>query len=114
MQTSTTQPEFQARQGDVFIRAVDKIPASAKLVKPDPRGAVLAEGTATGHHHRIGAEFASVNMLRNEDGTFLEIAGVDPVDLTHEEHSTIEIPPGLYEVVIQREYTPEAVRQVED
>ena len=34
--------------------------------------------------------------------------------LTHQEHGTIVIPPGDYESIIQREYSPEAIRRVID
>lgn len=36
------------------------------------------------------------------------------VALTHDEHDEVVIPPGDYEVYIQREYQPDGVRQVED
>lgn len=34
--------------------------------------------------------------------------------LTHDEHDEVVIPPGDYEVYIQREYQPDGVRQVQD
>jgi hypothetical protein len=39
---------------------------------------------------------------------------VDGACLRHEEHTAVVLPPGIYEVVIQREYTPEAIRNVAD
>jgi hypothetical protein len=36
------------------------------------------------------------------------------VDLTHQEHDTISVPPGKYRKVIQVEYTPAALRNVAD
>lgn len=107
-------PAFQARQGDVFLIAVDSIPSDATPAKSDPRGVVLAEGEVTGHHHRIGPMYRSAEMLHHAEGTFLRVTGKSVVALTHEEHSPIEIPPGAYRVRIQREYTPGAVRRVED
>lgn len=104
----------QYRQGDVFLVAIDTIPAGAKPVKKDARGVVLAEGEATGHHHRIGPKFRSATKLEHAEGTFLRVTGGDVVMLTHEEHAPITIPPGNYRVRIQREYTPDEVRRVED
>ena len=108
----TTKQQF--RQGDVFIIAVDKIPEGAKPAKKDARGVVLAEGEATGHHHRIGPAFRTAKLLEHAEGTFLRVTGGKVVALTHEEHTPIEIPPGDYRVRIQREYHPDAVRQVVD
>lgn len=44
----------------------------------------------------------------------IEIEVKEPTNLTHEEHSTILIEPGIYKVVQQREYTPEAIRDIKD
>lgn len=105
---------FMIRQGDVLVRAVAAIPASAKKQKRDAGRVVLAYGEVTGHAHAlIGTRVA----LFRDDGlgrTFLRIAGGKPEALTHEEHGTIAIPSGSYEVIRQREYTPEAIRQVAD
>jgi hypothetical protein len=38
----------------------------------------------------------------------------DSADLIHDEHGTITLPRGSYQVIRQREYTPEAIRNVED
>jgi hypothetical protein len=107
---------FQARQGDVFIERIDDLPTDLTEVKCDPRGVVLAEGEATGHHHRIGPRFRTAKLYTGgEDGArFLSVAGKAPVALTHEEHSPVKLPPGNYRVLIQREYSPDAVREVVD
>ena len=39
---------------------------------------------------------------------------VDEADLIHQEHGTIRLPRGIYEVRIQREYTPKGIRKVVD
>lgn len=90
----------QVRQGDVYLRPIASIPTEAKPAKKDPRGVVLAEGEATGHAHTIAdggvalLELGDRRFLRAEKGGRLE----------HQEHSTIRVAPGLYEVVVQREY----------
>jgi hypothetical protein len=107
---------WQARQGDVFIEAV---PASAvteahKPVAKDRRGIVLAEGEATGHHHRIQAP--EVCLLQAE-GIHERVMTVGAASmLVHEEHAAIEIPAGTFVVSQQVEYDwfAEASRVVAD
>lgn len=100
------------RQGDVLIVPVTRIKGNP--APNDSRGVVLAEGEATGHHHRIGPSFRSAKLFNHEEGTYLRVNGKRAAPLTHEEHKTIMIPPGSYKVIRQREYSPEAVRQVVD
>jgi hypothetical protein len=95
------------RHGDVMIASVEAIPRSAHAVP----GAVLARGEATGHAHRI-AKPDSVRMWRSGATSFLEV--LKPAQLVHEEHATIELPPGTYRFWMQREYSPEAIRRVVD
>jgi len=45
---------------------------------------------------------------------WLLVTAPEPVALTHEEHATLLVPPGTYEVRRAREYTPEAIRSVAD
>lgn len=108
--------QFQARQGDVMIRSVSAIPAGAQPVETKGR-VVLAYGEVTGHAHAFYG--GRVTMYRDDAlaRTFLRIeAGPsgEGQDLKHEEHSTIAVPPGDYEVIRQREYSPEEIRQVAD
>ena len=39
---------------------------------------------------------------------------VETTALKHEEHATVPLPKGVYRVVQQREYSPEAIRNVAD
>jgi hypothetical protein len=101
-------PPIHYRHGDVLITRVStRIPKAATKA---PR-AVLAEGEATGHAHRVetGAHmFVSVDGVRYLD-VFDECATV-----THEEHGPISLPRGRYVIGIQREYSPEGLRPVFD
>lgn len=105
------------RQGDVLVMTATKaaITKEHKEVK-DKRGAVLAEGEATGHHHRI--KLPGVVMLRAE-GVSDAVLSV-PKDvvalLEHEEHATIEIGGGSHVVRRQKEYdwASKSSRRVED
>lgn len=98
------------RQGDVLLVPCAEIPAGAHEEAPENGRVVLARGERTGHAHTMAAD--RVCYFR-EDGSgsgggFLRVAGPAPVDLTHEEHAPLSIPPGNYRVVRQREYQPRA------
>lgn len=102
---------FQARQGDVFIVAVEAVP-KAKRVKRDAGRIVLAYGEVTGHAHAI-ADIGAVLFDAGDAGRYLRVS--KRVVLRHEEHAKIDLPRGNYRVVIQREYAPgELPRQVVD
>lgn len=95
--------EFQARQGDVFIRRIKAIPADAKPVarKGD---VILALGEVTGHTHRIAAPLDAVDVLMEAERIVMNVKRT--VTVTHEEHGAITLEPGLYESFIQREFDP--------
>ena len=97
------------RQGDVLFKQVKAIPKDAKVRKS---GHIL-EGEVTGHIHRI-AELDRAEVLEvGENGLFLSVSEAG-VSIVHEDHETLEIPPGEYEIVRQREYSPEQIRNVQD
>lgn len=106
---------FMVRQGDVMVVAVDSIPTGAEPVALDAGRVVLAYGEVTGHAHAFSrAASRSLSLRQDEKGLrYLDVGG-GGATLRHEEHAPIEIPPGRYQVVRQREYTPEAIRQVAD
>jgi len=99
------------RQGDILlVRTVDNV--SGDEVQRESGKLVLAHGEATGHTHSISCRNARLYL--NGSRMLLKVNGRSPVQLTHEEHSSISIPVGSYEVVRQREYSPKEVRYVED
>jgi len=110
---------FQARQGDVFIEKVDRIPETAKKAKPEDGRVILAHGEATGHAHAYDKRFVSMYRDDGAGSAFITVSA-DPstghggADLKHEEHSAIKTPAGDYEAIRQREYSPEAIRNVAD
>lgn len=95
------------RQGDVFIVETSEIPDQAT-----PRRPILAEGEVTGHAHRLKTA-QNATVLSCDGRLFLSVIG-DAVEVEHEEHATVTIPPGSYEIRIQREYHPEEIRRVVD
>jgi len=100
----------QFRQGDVFIVRIRAIPKKAEAVPRQDGRIVLAYGEATGHAHAVLDE--DVRLLAMGDRRFLEVAS--PATVRHEEHAPVALPAGRYEVVRQREYAPEEIRNVAD
>ena len=88
------------QQGDVCLEK-SLLPKNANKLKSDKRGFVLAEGEHTGHFHAIVAE-PGVELYEHEGTLFLTTN--HEVELTHQEHNTITIPPGQYEVGRISEY----------
>ena len=110
------------RQGDVLLIPVDEVPIDA-IKQKKQKLTVLAYGEKTGHMHAINA--GCVQEYRLGEKKFFEISG--KVILSHglkkeiedkikvgKDHDAIQIPPGNYKVIIQREYTPERIRRVID
>lgn len=101
----------QVRQGDVLFVPIDRIPEGAKLEKGRK---TVAHGEATGHHHDVVARDtkSKAEIYSLEDALFVGVEG--DVVVTHQEHSTLPVEEGLYEIRIHREYTPEKIRNVLD
>ena len=90
------------RQGDVMLIKVDSRPATATIGDKDNGRIILAYGEVTGHAHAISVTEAEIWVEAGR--RWLEVC-YDKAHLNHEEHSTIVIPPGTYEVIQQREYS---------
>jgi len=100
----------QYRQGDVLLVQVDSLPPDAGLEDKSSSDIVLAYGEVTGHAHVVDASAASLYNSQGEH--FLEV--VAATALSHQEHASIVLEPGVYRVVRQREYTPQETRRVQD
>jgi hypothetical protein len=100
------------RQGDVLIIPVDSIPEKLDAMEREDGRVVLAHGELTGHAHAIKDEGAALFRDPKLTAVFMRVSGDAPVALEHEDHDTIMIPPGKYQVVRQREYSPRAVREL--
>src|SRR5262249_17383047 len=105
-------PMTMYAQGDVLLVRVDGdlTPDALSLPRDARRGVVLAEGEATGHAHVIADDAAT--LYAAGDTRFLLVC--EPVRLRHQEHAPIEVPPGLYRVRMQREYSPRTIGPVRD
>lgn len=100
------------RQGDVLFVMIEEVPGAAHRVEGDDRRRyVLAEGEATGHAHAL-AVLDGVEVHSLAEALF--IRAEVPVAVTHEEHDTITLPPGVWRVARQVEYTPAELRRVAD
>lgn len=93
----------QVRQGDVFL-VRSAMPKKIKPVERDNGRVVLAYGEVTGHAHVLTAPEAEL-FTAEDNRRFLRIMDGAYPTLTHEEHGTIALEPGTYEVRIQREWT---------
>ena len=102
------------RQGDVLIIPVAKLPANLENVDRENGRIVLAHGEVTGHAHAIKDQRAALFRDPKLAAIVMHVTGDAPVALEHEEHSTIQVPPGDYRVIRQREYSPEEIRNVAD
>jgi len=128
------------RQGDVLFIKIDELPP---LSLKEKKSKVVLEGEVTGHAHKLEGKakilevaerianpsFSSPRIVWDREGLMAHLgdfvsgprsqvigyAVVDsPAELTHEEHKTITIPPGKYQIRRQREYDEEQIRFVED
>ena len=89
------------RQGDVLLVEVAQIPVNAKAVRRVGGRVILAEGEVTGHRHAISD--GGVELLELGERRYLNVPETG-AELRHEEHTKIDVTPGAYEVVIQREF----------
>lgn len=103
------------RQGDVLIRRVAEIPKKLVAIPKDRGRTILAYGEVTGHAHAVEGEveFLAADVAELERA-FLRVLDEEGADVVHEEHDTIHLPAGDYEVRRQREYAPERSRWVAD
>ena len=87
------------RHGDVQLTKIDNIPQDALSLGSRKE---LAYGEVTGHAHRIDVG----ELFQTKDGNlYLKVEGL--AQLSHEEHKTKAIEPGMYRVAIKRQYSPD-------
>lgn len=110
------------RQGDMMVVATTVDDDKLEEAPSDPRGLVLAEGETSGHYHAVFGPRARLMRFKAEPGRVVVVAregadvrvvggGTGGVD----RHTPIALPPGTYEVTIQRSWTVAGYsRRVED
>lgn len=86
------------RHGDVQLIKIESIPQDAVSLGDRKE---LAYGEVTGHAHRIDIG----ELFQSKDGAlYLKVDKLAKV--SHEEHKTKKILPGVYRVGIKRQYDP--------
>ena len=83
------------RHGDLLIKETKSMPVDSKQLSTK----VLAEGETTGHVHELTGQ---VLVYEKNGKKFFDAKEI--VRLTHQEHKTIQIDPGTYQVIHEREY----------
>ena len=101
--------QLHYRQGDVLLVKTDVLPEGAEKQHDEDR-IVLAWGAVTGHAHAISAAYAT--RYQWKDDVLVDVK--EGAELVHEEHGAISLAPGVYRKIQQREYHPEAIRNVQD
>lgn len=119
----------QYRHGDILLIRIEELPKSKKF--KTKKGKVILEGEVTGHAHRLKGNakiLEKAERIINPSPTgSLPVRNIpmrsqiigyavvkEPTELIHEEHNTITIPAGIYEIRRQREYDADYIRFVED
>ena len=99
---SKTYKQRAYRQGDVLIFEVppEHIKNYSTKVRHNGEDIILALGEVTGHRHRISSAY--VTEYKDGRRRLLDVHKQSKV--LHEEHNPIPLPPGTYEVKIERQY----------
>jgi hypothetical protein len=85
---------FMIRQGDLVLESVKALPKRVTQVKDG----VILRGVATGHAHAVQGG----TVWKTKDMFYVKVA--KKAKLVHDEHKTIELPKGIYQVIRQKEY----------
>lgn len=88
--------ENQKAQGDILFNPIKELPEGAKKIESN----IVAFGEATGHHHAV--ELAEIYELDDQ----MWIVAEEGAIVTHQEHATFPLAPGIYEIRIQEEPDP--------
>lgn len=101
------------RHGDILLRPVSK--AAGELIH-EGMEYVVAEGEATGHRHTLSTQTKNgIRVFQDAEGNrYLDVTG--QARIRHQEHKELEVEPGHYQVVIEREfdYFSQEIRRVAD
>lgn len=100
--------------GDVGIIPTNELPKGLKKLKHEPNF-VLRHGE-TGHKHVITSEPQDIDIYLDEKTGFHVLNIKNPVQISHEEHKTLIIEPGIFIEKAEQEYNPfeKQLRQVID
>ena len=99
------------RQGDLLLIPITRTPKKLIPVHPEQGRLTLARGEVTGHHHSVDAGAATLGL---DEGGTMYMTVEELTEVRHQEHAPIPLAPGKYKVIRQKEYSPEAIRNVAD
>jgi hypothetical protein len=97
------------RQGDVMLVPIDNLPENLQPAAPENDRLIIAHGEVTGHHHSFAMSDRIAMFREDGSGGGLFLFAQGPVALEHQEHDTIPVPPGAWEVRRQRTATSAGV-----
>jgi hypothetical protein len=97
---------LHTRQGDLLFLWQDTPPAVNLNAR---QSHMIVSGEATVHAHRLQA-----GTIEDAPDGALSLDMTQTTQVERVEHGPITLAPGLWLVVLQREYTPEAIRTVAD
>ena len=101
------------RHGDINLHSIEKI--DGEIIKH--KGVfVIGEGETTGHRHLLTVENPKDLIIKKDSNGDFYFQLLSKGTLTHEEHKTLEIMPGIYKRIQEREkdWFSLAVRKVID
>lgn len=118
---------IKGHQGDVMFKMIATIPANAKRIENTP----LAYGEISGHIHILtgdvklleaeGKRFAKVGKGKARlqhilEGNLKPFCMTEVKELPIADHKSILLPPGTYEIGIQKQFNPfkKVFEQVQD
>ena len=100
------------RQGEVLFFKVKKPKVRYRQSRVVANG-VIREGEKEGHEHKVEGGESTLSLFDDTGNGTLEIK--KSATVTHPEHDDIKLPPGDYEVRIQKEATgPNSSQSVKD
>jgi len=104
------------RHGDVSLHQITELPKELKKQKHNGSFAI-ALGETTGHKHSVVIDRPQDMSIYLDEATGLFVLDLkSEAKITHEEHRTIILEPGIYIQKQEQEYDPfeEVLKQVKD
>lgn len=113
----TNKFKISAAQGDVMLRRVKEIPATAKKMDAPEGPELIITHSETGHHHVCEAD--RVDMYCDAENPLIAWIKVNrPATLLHKRsfhtHQPVLLAKGTYQIRRQREYVAKGFRKVQD
>lgn len=103
--------------GECIITQVKSIPTDAKQEKVDGNYCIIAPSEVTGNHHVIDCQEGVEFFLTRDNRRFIQNSVEASVRcLIADRHTTVNLPPGTYEIGRQNEYDyiTQALQKVRD